>query len=135
MGLGRDVQNWPSQAGASCSQHTNARRPHRTGAKAASLPQLLMGPKVTHKDVVATNAVRIGRVPGLRKLFFGTFYTYVRNRTNVHKKSVLLTQNCYRHLRFLPKILHSGGRRADAESVPRGSWRRSPPPAFWPISP
>lgn len=57
------------------------------------LPELLMGLKVTNRHIVATNTVHTGRVAGLGRPFLGgTFYTYARNRTNLHKNAMLLTQ-------------------------------------------
>lgn len=112
------MKTWPSQAGTSCMQHIDA-RVHRAEANAALLPLLLMGPKVTNRHIMAINTAPTGRAAGFGKpLLGGAFYTYVRNRTNLHKKSVLLTQHCHRHPRFLPRSLHSGGRRAEAEWGP-----------------
>ena len=57
------------------------------------LPQLLMGIKVTNRHIVATNTVHTSMAAGFGKpVLGGTFYTYARNRTNLHKNAMLLTQ-------------------------------------------
>lgn len=104
------------QAGVSCAQHSNAEELHRARANAVFLLRLLLGPD---RCAIGPITVHVGRGCWFWKALWGCCFTYISD-WNILQESMLL------RIAIKPMLLTqaptpSEGRKAEAESAPRGS--------------
>lgn len=107
-----------SQAGVSCAQHSNAGGLHRARTNAVFLLRLLLGPD---RCIVAPSLSMWVGLLVLESSLGAAVYTYISDWNILHKKSVLLRTATKPMLLTQKAPLPSEGRKAEAESAPRGS--------------